>query len=91
MGDPPTLISTSPGFTGQTAPDDIPGLFDNVFYAEVVGGGDNRSYKCTTVGTEILVAKTRWSGVFKTTEMNPNFLNFVKRIQTATEPISKKK
>lgn len=84
MGDAPKLIKSSPSFTGvDKNPDGIAQYFDNVFYMEVVGGGSQRVYRCTTAGHEQLNAKTRWGGVFETVETNPDFLKFIERIRKA--------
>lgn len=88
IGELPKLHSIRPGFTGQTFPDSIPAEFDNVFFMECVGGGSNRVYRATTEGHEKLIAKSRWGGVFKTTEPNPNLQELVKRIKKTGESVN---
>jgi hypothetical protein len=84
MGDEKKLLKKAPLFTGtDTNPDIASQYFDNVFYFEVVGGGAQRVYRCTTSGHETLNAKTRWGGVFETVESNPDFLKFIERIKKA--------
>lgn len=84
IGDPPVLAKTSPGFTGQTFPDNVPAYFDHVWYMQVVGNGSNRVWRATTQGHETLSAKTRMAGVFETLEANPNFLNIIQRIRESS-------
>jgi hypothetical protein len=81
IGDVPSLTKIGVGVTGQTFPDDIPALFDNVWHSEVVGGGDNVRYQLRTQGDEIVTAKTRQGGVFEVIEKNPNFLSMLQRLQ----------
>lgn len=84
MGDERKLIRKAPLFTGtDTNPDIASQYFDNVFYMECVGGGNQRVYRATTAGHETLNAKTRWGGVFETVETNPDFLKFIERIKKA--------
>lgn len=84
MGDAPILLKSGPSFTGvDKNPDGIAQFFDNVFFMEVVGGGNQRVYRATTAGHEKLTAKTRWGGVFETVESNPDFLKFIERIKKA--------
>jgi hypothetical protein len=70
-----------PGFTGRTFPDEIPGMFDLVWYSEVVGSGDNANYRVRTEGDRSVVAKTCFNGIFKQIETNPNFQDILKRIR----------
>lgn len=82
IGDVPTMAKVSPGFTGQTFPDQVPAYFDNVWHAEVVAGGRTGSvYRCRTVGDDVIVAKSRNGGVFSAVETNPNFTEMINRIQ----------
>lgn len=84
LGDVPILVKKAPAFTGtDTNPDIVAQYFDNVFYAEAVGGGNQRVYRCTTSGHETLNAKTRWGGVFETIEINPDFTKFMERIRNS--------
>lgn len=70
-----------PGFTGRTFPDEIPGMFDLVWYTEVIGSGEQATYRVRTQGDRSLVAKTCFNGVFKEIETNPSFLEILKRIK----------
>lgn len=81
IGDAPSLRKISVGVTGQTFPDEIPALFDNVWHSEAIGGGDNTVYQLRTQGDEILTAKTRQGGIFNVVEKNPNFLAMLQRLQ----------
>lgn len=85
IGDIPKLLKIRPGFTGQTFPDDIPGLFDEVWYAERTGKGNAATWRCKCYGDEQLTAKTTYgSGVLTNAEVNPNFLKMLDRIWTKT-------
>jgi len=87
----PEPKSIRPGFTGQTFPDTIPGMFDLVWRFESIGAaeqtqfyartiGDESNFGVTSVGTKI-VSKTCYPGVFKAKEYNPNILDIIKRIK----------
>lgn len=89
IGEAPVLIRTAPAFTGvDKNPSQMSNYFDNVWHTEVVGGGDNRLFRVTTVGHEQLAAKTRMDGVFKVVEPVPAkghfMLNVIKRIREAS-------
>jgi hypothetical protein len=81
IGEPKELFSITPAFTGETFPDVVQGMFDNVIKMEAVGGGSNTVYRALTAGDEKIVAGMRSSGIFETVERNPNLLNFVERIK----------
>lgn len=81
LGEPPVVYKIRPAFTGSAFPDDVPALFDFVWYTEVVGSYSNVAFRVRTVGSEDLIAKSRGSGIFKATETNPNFLDVVKKLQ----------
>lgn len=83
IGDSPTIKRIRPGFTGQTMPDDIGGLWDILAHSEVVGGGSNLIYRLRFSGDEIIQAGSRYGGIFETVESNCNFLEMVKRIEEA--------
>lgn len=84
IGGTPTVRAVRPGFTGQTFPDDIPRVFDEVWHAEIIGGGESGTvWRARIYGDEIVVAKTRHGGVFTTVEKDPNFLRMLKRIKDA--------
>lgn len=81
IGEPPTVNSIKPGFTGQTFPDAVTGEFDLVWRMETLGAGERVMYKARTAGDSSLVAKTRWSGLFPVLVDNPNFLKIVETIR----------
>jgi len=83
IGDQPTLLRLRPGFTGQTMPDDIGGLWDVLTHSEAVGGGSNTVYRQRFNGDEILQAGCRYGGVFETVESNVSFVKAVERIKAA--------
>lgn len=83
IGQPAPIIKIRPGFTGQTFPDQVTGMFDWVLYAQAVGGDGNTKYRVKTTGNEILVAGVRDDGVFKPTEDDPNFLKMLHRVRVA--------
>lgn len=84
MGDAPVLIKTSPWFTGvDKSPDQITQYFDNVWRTEAVSGGNNRTYRIITQGSESVQGKTRWSGVFADTEKDLNWSKVVERIKNS--------
>ena len=66
IGGQPPLIAIRPGFTGQTFPEDITGLFDLTWHTEVRGASDRTFYQVRTAGDAVLSAKTRWGGLFPT-------------------------
>lgn len=78
VGDLPTLHKTSPGFTGQTFPDAVSNIFDLVWHFEVMNGD---VYRAKTIGSDALVAKTRFGGIFNEYERNVNWLDVIKRIR----------
>lgn len=81
IGDAPTVRSVKPGFTGQTFPDSIPGLFDLVWHTEVVGGGSGATYVVRTEGDRELIAKTCFNGLFKDRIPSPILTDVFKRIK----------
>lgn len=81
LGEPPTVNSIRPAFTGQTFPDSVTGHFDCVWHFETMGAGERIMYNARTAGDSALVAKTRWSGVFPVIVKNPNFLEVVAKIR----------
>jgi hypothetical protein len=84
IGGTPTVRAIRPGFTGQTFPDDIPRIFDEVWHAEMIGGGEKgTAWRARIYGDEVISAKTRHGGVFTTVEVDPNFLRMLKRIKDA--------
>lgn len=89
IGDEAVLKRITPGFTGKTFPDQVPAYFDDVFRAEVVGGGDNVVYRARTAGTEMEMGGARHGGIFETVERDPNFLKMLARIKAA-QPFKRK-
>lgn len=91
IGDPPSLTNTRPGFTGQTFPDDVTGLFDEVWKFEVIGTGSGEMYRANFVGGEQLTAKSRNAGIFDSLVdrsntsviQNPDFSKLIKLIKGA--------
>lgn len=81
IGEPKELKSITPAFTGETFPDVVQGMFDNVFKMEAVGGGSNTVYRALTAGDEKIVAGMRAAGIFETVERKPNIAKFVERIR----------
>lgn len=85
IGDLPIVRKIMPGFTGQKFPDDITGLFDLTWHTETKGAGDKVYYQIRTQPDNIIVAKTRWGGLFPAFfEKQPSFLDVVKAVQTQT-------
>lgn len=69
IGDAPTIRKIAVAVTGQSFPDDIPALFDNVWHTEVIGGGEAVQFRIRTIGDEIITAKTRHGGTFNAIEI----------------------
>lgn len=88
IGGEATLKRVLPAFTGKTFPDKVPVFFDDVWHAEVAGGGTNIVYRARTAGNELELGGARHGGIFQTVEPDPNFLKMLKRIQLA-QPRSK--
>lgn len=84
IGEPPIIKEIRPAITGSQFPDYVSGLFDNVWHAERVGGGDTgTAYRARIYGDEVTLAGSRNAGVFKTIEQDPNFLKMLARIRSA--------
>jgi hypothetical protein len=81
IGGQPTVMRIRPGFTGQTMPDDIGGMWDMLTHTEAVGGGLQTIYRHRFNGDEITQAGVRYGGIFETVESNVNFLKCVERIK----------
>ena len=64
LGQQPPLLSIRPGFTGQTFPEDITGLFDLTWHTEMKGAANRTFYQIRTAGDSVLSAKTRYGGLF---------------------------
>lgn len=80
IGDEPTVRKRRPGFTGQSFPDDIPGLFDLVWHFDTKEAGGKTLYYARTEGDDSLIAKT-CIGDFKPTEFNPNIQSIIKNVR----------
>lgn len=82
IGEAPVIKEIRPALTGAQFPDTVTAMFDNVWHAERVGGGDKGTvYRAVIHGDEQTVAKTRHAGVFGTVEVNPNFTSMLARIR----------
>lgn len=82
IGEPPILTKIRPGFTGQTFPDDIPALFDEVWWFEAVSTGEGTVHRFKAYGDDELVAKTTYGdGILKSVETDPNFQKILARIR----------
>lgn len=85
IGDMPTLRKVSPGFTGQTFPDEITGLFDLTWHTSTQGSGDRIFYQIQTQPDSVVIAKTRWGGLFPVKfETQPKFTDVVNAVKTQT-------
>lgn len=74
------VVATKPLVTGTDTPDSLPGIFDNVWYMRVVGTGTNTKREIITDAQEGIMAKTRWSGLFKPTERDLEASTMLERI-----------
>jgi hypothetical protein len=74
---------TRPGFTGKTFPDEITAHFDLVWRAEALRTGGGAVYRAQTNDRMNIKAKSRYPGVFKDPEIEPNFLKIVAAIKAA--------
>lgn len=83
IGDAPNLINVRPGFTGQTFPDEVQGMFGFTWHTEIKGSGNNMKYCVQTESSGVVQAKTRYNGIFEMFEVEPNLLNVLARIQAA--------
>lgn len=84
MGEAPPINRIRPNFSGQTFPDQGSEKFDLVWYFQAEGkeeGKNQRRYFANTAGSEILLAGTRWGGIFKNQEYNVNLPDVVRRIR----------
>lgn len=70
-----------PSFTGKKDIDAIPNMFDLVWHTETVRNGENYIYRMRTQGDDILVAKTRYGGIFKSIETDLDFPKVIERIK----------
>ena len=92
IGATPILSKVSPGFTGQTFPDNVPQYFDWVFRMEVVAGGSQGVvFRARTQPDDVHTAKCRDGGVFSVVEPNPNFLNMLQKVKDKRAEIDKKR
>lgn len=82
FGEPAMIKEVRPAVTGAQFPDTISALFDNVWHAEKVGGGDiGTAYRLRIYGDEIIVAGSRHAGVLPTVVVSPNFLEIVNAVR----------
>lgn len=72
-----------PAFTGKTFPDDVTAHFDLVWHADVASTGAGPVFRAHTEDYSRIRAKSRYPGVFKGVEPNPNFLKIVAAIKAA--------
>ena len=72
-----------PAFTGKTFPDDVTGIFDLVWNFTAARTGQGTVYRAYTEDSMSIKAGTRFPGVFKSLEVNPNFLDAVRRIKAS--------
>lgn len=63
-----TIIAIKPLLTGTDTPDQIPGIFDMVWYLRTVGAGSNVKREFVTESEGGIMAKTRLGGLFKNPE-----------------------
>ena len=95
MGEPPVVTKTYPAFTGRQYPDQINGMFDEIWRTEKSGSGEGLVYRLRITGsaksvvdTEEIVAGTRHAGVFKESVIrSPNFLRMLDEIRSAYHTI----
>jgi len=80
-GDANLVSMIKPLFTGQDTPDAIPGIFDLVWYLRTVGSGAATKREFLTDSEGGILAKTRWSGLFKTTERDITMKEVFDRIE----------
>ena len=87
IGDSPNIEKIRPGFTGQTFPDDVPALFDEVYYMVKSGGGSNTIFQAQTAGDGQITAKTtHGSGILTVKETNPSLLDILARMRAGEAP-----
>lgn len=72
-----------PAFTGKTFPDEITAHFDLVWHGEVASTGQGPVFRAHTEDYGRIRAKSRFPGVFKNLEPNPDFLKIVATIKAA--------
>lgn len=85
IGDEPTIRKISPGFTGQTFPDQVPAYFDCVWHTQVRKAGRS-IYEIRTSGDSITVGKTRQGGILPETITDPNFLDIWNQLRQTPKP-----
>lgn len=82
IGEARPEVKVRPAFTGETFPDQVPSYFDEVWRLEVLGKGERKQYRFTTIGNEKVQAKSRHGGVFKEFEPSLTFPEVVQRIKS---------
>ena len=75
-----TIVAVKPLLTGTDTPDAIPGIFDLVWYLRTVGSGSNTKREFVTDSEGGVMAKTRWSGLFKNPERDIESADVLARI-----------
>ena len=85
VGDKDIVDKIRPAFTGRTMPDDITVNFDEVWHMTKIGTGNAAVHKLDCYGDNQILASTRHGGIFKPTELNPNFKEMMSRIKNATQ------
>lgn len=80
-GDSSLITAIKPLFTGQDTPDAIPGIFDLVWYLRTVGSGSGTKREFLTDSDGGILAKTRWGGLFRTTERDITMKQVIDRIE----------
>lgn len=81
VGDTDIISSIRPGFVGKTLPDDITANFDEVWHLTKIGMGEEGRVKLDCYGDSQILATTRHSGIFKATELDPNFKEMMDRVR----------
>lgn len=79
------LDKVRPGFTGKTFPDDITNFFDLVWNAEAVRTGKGNVYRAYTDASMARGAKSRYPGLFKNPEIEPDFQRILATIKRSWE------
>jgi len=75
------IVAIKPLLTGTDTPDTIPGIFDCVWYMRTVGSGSNVKREFVTESEGGIMAKTRWSGLFKNPERDITAKEVFNRIE----------
>lgn len=65
IGEIPIIKKIRPAVTGVSFPDDVSGLFENIWHSEAVGSGSGAKYRLRLLGDDVILAKTRLAGIWK--------------------------